>query len=107
MTLADLDQVLTSPKRLGIMAMLDAAKSVEFSFVRDQLGVSDSDLSKQVSALCDAGYVRIRKTGHGRGSSTWFSITPAGKRAFAGHVRALRQIIDSPPAATGAQNPRS
>ena len=99
MTLADLDSVLSAPKRLGIMAMLDAAKSVEFSFIRDQLELSDSDLSKQMSGLCDAGYARMRKTGRGRGSTTWFSITREGKRAFDDHVRALKQLIEAPPAA--------
>lgn len=98
MTLADLDAVLSAPKRLGIMAMLDAAKSVEFSFLREQLGLSDSDLSKQMSALCDSGYARMRKTGHGRGSTTWFSITSEGKRNFDAHVRALKQLIDDPAA---------
>lgn len=99
MTLADLEAVLSAPKRLGIMAMLDAAKSVEFSFIRDQLELSDSDLSKQMAALCDAGYARARKTGHGRGSTTWFAITRDGKRAFDGHVRALKRLIETPAAA--------
>lgn len=99
MTLGDLDSVLSAPKRLGIMAMLDAAKSVEFSFLREQLGLSDSDLSKQMSALCDAGYARMRKTGHGRGSTTWFAVTRDGKRAFDTHVRALKQLIEDPASA--------
>lgn len=105
MTLTGLDPVLTAPKRLGIMAMLDAARSVEFSFARDRLGVSDSDLSKQISALCEAKYARIRKTGYGRGSSTWFSITPLGKKAFADHVKALRLLIEAPSAAARPQKP--
>ena len=99
MTLGDLDSVLSAPKRLGIMAMLDAAKSVEFSFLREQLGLSDSDLSKQMSVLCDAGYARMRKTGHGRGSTTWFSVTREGKRAFETHVKALKELIEDPASA--------
>ena len=97
MTLADLDSLLSAPKRLGIMAMLDAARSVEFSFLREQLELSASDLSKQMSALCDQGYAKVRKDGHGPGSTTWFSITPAGRRAYVAHVKALRELIDSPP----------
>ena len=100
MTLADLDPLLNAPKRLGIMAMLDAAKSVEFSFLRDQLDLTDSDLSKQMTALCDAGYARTRKTGHGRGSTTWFAVTPAGKRAYDTHVAALRRLIEQVPTRT-------
>lgn len=100
MMLADLDGLLTAPKRLGIMAMLSAARWVEFSFLRDQLEISDSDLSKQLTALCDAGYSRMRKSGHGRGSTTWLAITRAGARAFDGHVRALRDLIDEAPTAS-------
>jgi DNA-binding MarR family transcriptional regulator len=86
---ADLDPVIHAPKRLGAMAMLVAAKSVEFSFLREQLEISDSDLSKQMAALCDAGYAEVGKDGHGRGSRTWFRVTRKGRAAFDRHVAQL------------------
>ena len=99
MTAAQLDPIIHAPKRLGAMAMLAAARRVEFSFLREQLEVSDSDLSKQMTALCAAGYAEVRKNGHGRGSSTWFAITQAGRAAFDRHVAALRSLVDSAPVA--------
>jgi DNA-binding MarR family transcriptional regulator len=102
MPAANLDPVIHAPKRLGAMAMLAAARSVEFSFLRDQLDVSDSDLSKQMAALCDAGYAKVRKLGHGRGSRTWFSATAAGRAALERHVAALRALVENAPVAEDA-----
>lgn len=93
MSLAGLDPVIHPPKRLAAMAILSASEWVEFAFLRANLGVSDSDLSKQMSALQEAGYARVQKRGGGRGSSTWFRITRSGRRAFAAHVSALDAIV--------------
>ncbi len=99
MTIGELDPVIHAPKRLGAMAMLAAAKWVEFSFLREQLDVSDSDLSKQMSALCEAGYAKVKKQGHGRSGQTWFAATPNGRSALERHVTALRALVDEAPVA--------
>ena len=102
MSVTDLDPVIHAPKRLGAMAMLAAAKWVEFSFLREQLELSDSDLSKQMTALCDAGYATVRKQGHGRGGKTWFAVTPAGRSALDRHTAALRSLVENAPVAPDA-----
>ncbi len=89
-----LDPALTAPKRLAAMALLSRTSAADFAVLRDHLGVSESDLSKQMSALAAAGYVSIRKSGHGRGSSTTYAATRAGKRAYARHRAALEAILD-------------
>jgi DNA-binding MarR family transcriptional regulator len=91
-SLPDLDPVIHPPKRLAITAMLVHAESADFAFLRDALDVSDSDLSKQMATLERAGYVSVRKTRPGRGASTTYRITPAGRAAFARHLQALQQI---------------
>ncbi|MDY7104182.1 MAG: transcriptional regulator [Actinomycetota bacterium] len=102
MSLHDLDPVIHAPKRLAAMAVLAATDSVDFSFLRDHLGVSDSDLSKQMSALADAGYVKIVKTGAGRNRSTSYRMTREGRGAFDHHVATLQAIVaaDAGPAGT-------
>ncbi|MBA2607631.1 MAG: transcriptional regulator [Actinobacteria bacterium] len=99
MSIGELDAVIHAPKRLGAMAMLAAAKWVEFSFLREQLDVSDSDLSKQMTALVDAGYASVKKKGHGRSGQTWFSATAAGRAALDRHVAALRALVEEAPVA--------
>ena len=87
------DSVIHPPTRLSIMALLATADEADFAFVRDSVGVSDSVLSKHGSALEAAGYIEIRKGHVGKRPRTWFRLTPAGRRAFAGHVKALQDIV--------------
>lgn len=95
--LAGLDPVLNGPKRLAVMAVLTGSEFAEFGFLRDHLGISDSDLSKQAAALDAAGYLRINKSGHGRGGSTRFLATAAGRGAYERHREALRALLSAPP----------
>ena len=75
------------------MTMLTAVSEAEFSTLRDALGVSDSVLSKHVSALIAAGYVGSRKGSHGGRRTTWVALTPRGQQALRDHVAALRALI--------------
>ena len=87
-----LDDLLGHPVRFSIAALLAAASKVEFSFVRDHLEVNDSTLSKQVSTLEQAGYVKVDKGFVGKRGRTWLSLTREGRRAFERHLAALRKI---------------
>lgn len=82
------------------MSVLTATDGAEFAFLQERLAVTAPDLSKQMSTLADAGYVSIRKTGRGPGSTTWFRATKQGRAAFEEHVSALRDLID-----VGGQTP--
>jgi DNA-binding MarR family transcriptional regulator len=88
----ELDDLLGHPVRFSIVALLASASKVEFGFVRDQIEVTDSILSKQMSALEDAGYVKVDKGHVGKRPRTWLSLTKRGQRAFDRHLAALREI---------------
>jgi len=88
-----LDPVIHSPVRLSIVACLAAAERAEFGFVRDIVEVSDSVLSKQVSNLEEAGYVKVKKGYVGKYPRTWLSLTVAGRRAFDTHLVALAAVV--------------
>ncbi len=90
-----LDPVIHAPLRLQLCGMLAPVDEVEFAVARDRLGVADSVLSKHVSTLAEAGYVRVRKqTSDGR-RSTLIGLTRDGRRALAAHLRSLQAIIDA------------
>jgi DNA-binding MarR family transcriptional regulator len=78
-----------------MMALLAAASKIEFSFVRDHVEVTDSMLSKQMSALEEAGYVKVDKGHVGKRPRTWLSLTKEGSRAFERHMAALREIAQA------------
>jgi DNA-binding MarR family transcriptional regulator len=90
-----LDEHLGHPVRFSVAALLAAASKLEFSFVRDHVEVSDSVLSKQVSTLEQAGYVKVSKGFVGKRPRTWLSLTREGRRAFQRHLGALREIAQS------------
>lgn len=90
----DLDPLIHAPARLQLVTTLTAVAEAEFSTLREALQVSDSVLSKHVSALVSAGYVRSRKGTHEGRRTTWVGLTDAGRRALHEHVAALRELID-------------
>jgi DNA-binding MarR family transcriptional regulator len=75
-----------------MVALLAAADRVDFSFVRDHVEVSDSVLSKQMSALEQAGHIKVKKGFVGKRPRTWLSLTGEGRRVFNRHLAALREI---------------
>ncbi|GAA1183569.1 winged helix-turn-helix domain-containing protein [Pseudonocardia alaniniphila] len=96
------DEFLHVPARLSIVALLAPAAWVDFSFLRDTIGTSDSALSKHVSALVEAGYVTVRKDQQSRARRTSVQLTPQGRHAFQQHAAALEHIVAAARAAHGA-----
>ncbi|WP_248963680.1 winged helix-turn-helix domain-containing protein [Sphaerisporangium perillae] len=91
--MAELDPAIHAPARLRVMSLLAAVEEAEFSFVRDEVEVSDSVLSKHAAALEAAGYVVIRKGHVGKRPRTWLKLSPAGRQAYRAHVAALQEIV--------------
>ena len=89
------NEVIHAPQRLRICAMLSGAQKVEFRLLQDQLGVSKSALSKHLTLLVDAGYVRQERALRNSRNRLWLSLTPEGAHAYSAHVRALQQILGS------------
>jgi DNA-binding MarR family transcriptional regulator len=93
MTQPRFDELIHPSTRLSLVALLAAADWAEFAFLREQLELSDSALSKQLSTLEEAGYVEIERPVRDRRRRVRARLTPAGRAAFAGHVAALRLIV--------------
>jgi DNA-binding HxlR family transcriptional regulator len=84
--------VLQHPVRFSIVAALDKAEKLGFAEVRDAVEVSDSVLSKQVSALEAAGIVEVQKGFVGKVPRTTLVLGRSGRAAWRAHLAALRQI---------------
>lgn len=98
-----IDPALHAPARLQIAALLSRVEDAEFAAIRDIVEVSDSVLSKHLSALGEAGYVRLRKAPLDGRQRTWASLTRAGRKAFAAHMAALQELVVSAQAALAAE----
>ena len=90
---SELDEVIHPARRLAICALLSEVSEAEFATVRDELKISDSSLSKHVSTLRGAGYVRVSKRVDAGRVRTWLALTREGRAAYATHIRALKRMI--------------
>jgi DNA-binding MarR family transcriptional regulator len=93
MSIAQFDSIIHAPNRLQICSLLAPLEDAEFQLIRDQLGVSDSVLSKHVKQLEEAGYVKQRKEKVNGRQRTWLYLTEEGREAFAKHVAELMRIV--------------
>lgn len=89
-----LDPVIQQPTKLSVVAFLSGCMEADFKTVRDHLSLSDSALSKSVSALESVGFVKVRKGYVGKRPRTWLSLTSSGHTRLADHLAALRAIAD-------------
>jgi DNA-binding MarR family transcriptional regulator len=90
---ARFDDLIHSPNRLRICAALEPATQLEFTALEESLGISTSLLSKQLKLLSDARYLALEKRPQPFGRPrTWIRLTPQGRQAYLGHVRALRNL---------------
>ena len=87
-----LNEVVHSPVRFSIMAALAKAESLDFKDLRDAIQVSDSVLSKQLSILEKAEFVKIKKSFAGKMPRTSASLTAEGRHVWAAHLQTLREI---------------
>ncbi len=91
--MSTLDNVIHAPNRLQICAALASSAELEFKFLKDQLEVSDSVLSKHLKTLEDAGYITIKKRSEFSRPRTWIALSTQGRTAFSKHVAALKEIV--------------
>ena len=57
-----LDRVIHEKGRLAIMSMLAASPELSFTELRDALGMTDGNLTTQIGALQQEGYVAVAKS---------------------------------------------
>ncbi|WP_344770661.1 transcriptional regulator [Aeromicrobium panaciterrae] len=93
MTEPKFDELIHPSTRLSIVALLAPADWIDFAFVRDHLKLSDSALSKQFATLEEAGYLKVERPVSDRRRRVRVRLTAAGRKAFDGHVAALREVL--------------
>ncbi|MPZ79859.1 MAG: helix-turn-helix domain-containing protein [Actinophytocola sp.] len=87
------DAVIHAPVRLRICAALDPVREIEFGTMLTVLDISKSALSKHIAVLADAGYVVQRRAVRDTRQRVRLGLTDRGRRAYKGHVAALRRIV--------------
>lgn len=93
MALRELDPLLHSQLRLGVMSLLMSVESAEFTFLKEKTNSTAGNLSVQLDKLSEAGYISIEKIFRGKKPLTTCRITKQGLKAFEDYVNSLKDYI--------------
>jgi len=80
--------------RLGIMSALMVNESIDFSTLKQLLGVTDGNLASHLKSLEKEEYIIIEKQFIGRKPNTKYIISKLGKLEFKKHISALEKLIN-------------
>ena len=89
MEFKDLDPILHNELRLRVMAALDSLDNADFVYLKGITKATAGNLSVQITNLEEAGYIKVSRSGEGRGSHTVCRITAKGVSALLDYQRAL------------------
>ena len=96
MEFKDLDPLLHNELRLRVMAALDSLEDAGFVYLKQLTKATSGNLSVQITKLEEAGYIKVSRSGEGRGSHTVCRITSAGSRALLSYQRTLLAYFSQP-----------
>lgn len=88
-----LDVFLHEPGRLAIIATLAPLTGMTFVELRDQLQMTDGNLSVHLQKLEDKGYVEIEKKFVGRRPQTTCRLTRLGRKALTSYIDQMAAIL--------------
>lgn len=91
--LKDLDPLLHSQLRLGVMSILISTESADFTYLKEKTNSTAGNLSVQLDKLSEAGYITIEKSFNGKKPLTTCRITKKGIKAFEDYVNSLKDYI--------------
>ena len=89
-----LDRVIHEKGRLAIMSLLAATPQLSFTEIRATLNMTDGNLTAHARTLHEAGYISVTKAFQEGRPLTTYSLTREGRKAFAGYINLLEQIVE-------------
>jgi DNA-binding MarR family transcriptional regulator len=89
----DLDPILHSQLRLGVMSLLVTVKEAEFTYLKEQTNSTAGNLSVQIQKLKEAGYLDVVKQFKDNYPKTICKITASGIKAFDNYVKNLQSYL--------------
>lgn len=90
----DLDPLLHSQLRLGVMSILMAVEQADFTYLKEKTRATAGNISVQIDKLEKAEYITVTKSFRGKRPLTTCKITKTGIIAFEQYVNHLKTYIN-------------
>ena len=92
-TPVELNRVIHERVRLAIVSALASVQSLSFKELKDQLDITDGNLSVHARRLEEAGFVACEKSFVDRVPHTEYHLTTAGRRALEQYLDHMESLI--------------
>jgi DNA-binding MarR family transcriptional regulator len=89
----ELDPILHSQLRLGVISLLVSVKEAEFTYLKEETNSTAGNLSVQIQKLKEAGYIEVEKKFKDNYPQTICKITSMGVKAFEEYVKNIQQYL--------------
>ena len=90
-----LDTAVHGPVRLGVLTALQIDGSLDFTTLKQRLGVADGVVGMHLRKLEEIGYIACKKAFVGRRPKSTYRITRQGRKALADYLAAMQRVIDA------------
>lgn len=91
--LLNIDRIIHEPARLLIMCHLYVVDNMDFTFLMNQTGMTQGNLSAHLMKLEEASYVFIEKKFVGKRPNTVINITFTGQKAFEKYCHEIKEYL--------------
>lgn len=91
----EIDRLIHSRIRLGVMAILASVDDAEFTYLRDAVNTTDGNLSSHLSRLEEAGYIDVEKSFADRKPVTRYRLSREGREAFRTYVDRMEALLSA------------
>ena len=89
-----IDRVLHEKARLGILtSLVGRPQGLAFGDLQRLCGLTQGNLSRHLSVLEEAGFVRIEKGFEGRRPRTGIQLTADGRKRFLAYLDVLESVV--------------
>lgn len=88
-----IDRIIHEPARLLIIIHLYVVDNMDFTFLMNQTGMTQGNLSAHLLKLEEAKYVNIEKKFVGKRPNTLISITATGKEAYEKYCQEMKEYL--------------
>ncbi|SNZ12697.1 Winged helix DNA-binding domain-containing protein [Natronoarchaeum philippinense] len=89
----EFDKLVHQPTRLQLFAYLYRHEESTFSELKDELGVTEGNLSSHIQTMEDAGAVAVEKQFVDRRPQTTYRLTDEGRAKFEEHIETLEALL--------------
>jgi len=83
----EIDRTLHEPARQIILLYLISVKHADFTFLKQQTGLTQGNLSSHLSKLESAGFISIQKTFKQKRPLTIIELSDLGRDAFTVYIK--------------------